>query len=207
MTESDSDLEDPRLEDFVAEFLAARSGGSTTYEPREDSFLILEVLAESRLHGLRVLDVGTGSGILAAYCARKGAAVTATDIDLNATKALKLTADKLGLSIKLVACDLFSKVHGSFDIVVFNPPYLPSCTIGDRTIDGGEQGAEIINRFLDKLDEHLADGGIGLLVISSQNNPALLAARHPNLSFRTVSERSLFFEKLHVLELRVGREA
>jgi len=207
MTESDSDLEDPRLEDFVAEFLAARSGGSTTYEPREDSFLVLEVLAESRLHGLRVLDVGTGSGILAAYCARKGATVTATDIDINATKALKLTADKLGISIKLVACDLFSKVHGSFDIVVFNPPYLPSSTIDDRTIDGGEQGAEIINRFLDKLDEHLADDGIGLLVVSSQNNPALLAAHHPNLSLRTVSERSLFFEKLHVLELKAEREA
>jgi len=205
MTESDSDLEDPRLEDFVAEFLAARSGGSTTYEPREDSFLVLEVLAESRLHGRRVLDVGTGSGILAVYCARKGATVTATDIDINATKALELTADKLGISIKLIACDLFSKVHGLFDIVVFNPPYLPSSTIDDRTVDGGEQGREIIDRFLYDLTQHLSDNGIGLVVLSSYNEPAQLAARHPDLTFRTLRERSLFFEKLRVLEVRARR--
>ena len=94
MTASDPSLGDLRIEDFVAEFLATRNAGATTYEPREDSFLMLEALAEPSLHGLRILDMGTGSGILAAYCARRGANVTASDIDIEVIRALQLTSDK-----------------------------------------------------------------------------------------------------------------
>jgi release factor glutamine methyltransferase len=207
MTASDSGLGDSRIEDFVAEFLAARNGRSTIYEPREDSFLMLDVLAELNLRGLRVLDMGTGSGILAAYCARRGADVTASDIDIEAIRTLELTAARLEVSIKLIACDLFSKIHGSFDIIVFNPPYLPSSTIEDRTIDGGEQGTQTVNRFLDKLTQHLIDNGLALLVVSSSNDPELLVARHPDLSFRKVRERSLFFEKLCVFEVKARKGA
>jgi release factor glutamine methyltransferase len=203
MTTSKSEFGDLRIEDFVEEFLAVREGRSTTYEPREDSFLMLEALAELSLRGVRLLDIGTGSGILAAYCAKRGADVTASDIDVGAIKALELTTDRLGISIKLVACDLFSKIDGSFDIVVLNPPYLPSLAIGDRATDGGAQGVQTINRFLDELAHHLAEDGVGLLVVSSFNDLGHLKVRHPDLDFRVVRERSLFFERLYVLQVRV----
>jgi release factor glutamine methyltransferase len=206
MTASDSNLEDLRVDDFVAEFLAIRSGRATTYEPREDSFLILEALAELDLRGLRVLDIGTGSGILAAYCAKRGAHVTASDIDTEAIKALQLTSGRMRLSINLVTCDLFSKIRERFDVVVFNPPYLPSSTTSDRTIDGGKHGTEVINRFLDELTEHLVESGRGMLVVSSQNAPRSLMMRHSNLSIKIVRERPLFFERLYVLEAK-AREA
>jgi release factor glutamine methyltransferase len=202
MTAIDSSQGDLRIEDFVAEFLATKNGGATTYEPREDSFLMLEALAESILHGLRILDMGTGSGILAAYCARRGADVTASDIDIEAIRALELTTDRMGISIKLVTCDLFSKIHERFDIIAFNPPYLPSSTIGDRTTDGGNHGTEVISRFLGELAQHLVENGRGMLVVSSLNDPERLMMRHPSLSFKTVRERSLFFEKLYVLEAK-----
>ena len=202
MTGPDSSLGDSRIEDFVAEFLAITNGPTTTYEPREDSFLILEALAELSLGGLRVLDMGTGSGILAVYCARRGADVTASDIDIEAIRALQLTCDRMGISIKLVTCDLFSKIPERFDIVVFNPPYLPSSTIGDRTTDGGEAGTEVISRFLSELTQHVVENGRGMLVISSLNDPERLMMRHPDLSFKTLRERSLFFERLYVLEAR-----
>jgi release factor glutamine methyltransferase len=147
--------------------------------------------------------MGTGSGILAAYCARRGADVTASDIDIDAVKTLELTSDRMGISIKLVACDLFSKIPERFDIVVFNPPYLPSSTIGDRTTDGGKHGTEVISRFLSELAQHLVENGRGILVISSLNDPERLMMRHPGLSFRTVRERSLFFERMFVLEATV----
>jgi len=207
MTTNESNFGDLRIEDFVEEFLAVRRGRSTTYEPREDSFLMLEALAELSLRGVHLLDMGTGSGILAAYCAKRGAEVTASDIDVDAIKALELTTDRLGMSIKLVACDLFSKIDGSFDVIVFNPPYLPSPTIRDRTIDGGERGVETINRFLDELAQHLAKDGIGLLVVSSFNDLDRLMANHPDLGFRVVRERSLFFERLYVLEARARKTA
>jgi release factor glutamine methyltransferase len=202
MTGPDSSLGDSRIEGFVAEFLAIRNGRATTYEPREDSFLMLEALAGLSLGGLRVLDMGTGSGILAVYCARRGADVTASDIDIEAIRALQLTCDRMGISIKLVTCDLFSKIPERFDIVVFNPPYLPSSTIGDRTTDGGEAGTEVISRFLSELTQHLVENGRGILVISSLNDPERLMIRHPDLSFKTLRERSLFFERLYVLEAR-----
>jgi release factor glutamine methyltransferase len=176
-----------------------------TYEAREDSFLMLEALSNLDLHGLHVLDMGTGSGILAAYCARRGAEVVASDIDIDAIKALELAANRMGISIKLVTCDLFSKIHEHFDIVVFNPPYLPSSTIDDRTTNGGRQGTEIISRFLGGLSQHLVENGRGMLVVSSLNDPEDLMTRHRELSFRIVRERALFFERLYVLEARAGK--
>jgi len=203
MTASDPSQRNPRIEDFLAEFLATRNGDAAAYEPREDSFLMLEALTELSLRGLRVLDMGTGSGILAAYCARRGADVTASDIDTEAIRALQLTSDRMGISIKLVACDLFTKIHERFDVVVFNPPYLPSSTMSDRTTDGGKAGTEIISRFLSELAQHLVEDGRGLLLISSLNDPDRLVMRHSDLGFKTLRERSLFFERLYVLEATV----
>ena len=48
------------------------------YEPAEDSHLLLEAIQVER--GMRVLEVGTGSGFIALHCAKAGAVVTATDI-------------------------------------------------------------------------------------------------------------------------------
>ena len=195
----------PQVEEFVAEFLAARQEGSVAYEPREDTFLMLEPLADLPLQGLRVLDVGTGSGILAAYCANKRADVTASDIDAGAIEELKSLAGRLGITLKLISCDLFSKIDGHFDIIVFNPPYLPSSKFDDRTVDGGKHGTVVINRFLDQLGPHLAEDGFGLILTSSLNGPEQLEMSHPDLSFETLRQQSLFFETLYVLKVRKKR--
>ncbi|MCJ7456479.1 methyltransferase [Candidatus Bathyarchaeota archaeon] len=195
----------PQVEEFVAEFLAARQEGSVAYEPREDTFLMLEPLADLPLQGLRVLDVGTGSGILAAYCANKRADVTASDIDAGAIEELKSLAGRLGITLKLISCDLFSRIDGRFDIIVFNPPYLPSPKFDDRTVDGGKHGTVVINRFLDQLGPHLAEDGFGLILTSSLNGPEQLEMSHPDLSFETLRQQSLFFETLYVLKVRKKR--
>jgi release factor glutamine methyltransferase len=207
MTATGLSRADPQIQDFVTEFLAAREGGLGTYEPGEDSFLLLQTLSALDLHALHVLDMGTGSGILAAYCARRGAYVVASDIDKDAIKDLQLTSNKMGISIKLVACDLFSKIHDRFDIVVFNPPYLPSSRIKDRTIDGGKSGTEVVSRFLGELTQHLVENGRGIIIVSSLNDPENLMASHPSLSFRTMREAPLFFERLYVLEVKAGKSS
>lgn len=198
---TEGELKGFRIEDFVAEFLAAQTESSVTYEPREDSFLMLEALSELTLRGSKVLDIGTGSGILAAYCARRGAEVTASDIDAGAIQNLKLLADRLGVTMKLVVCDLFSKINDQFNIIVFNPPYLPSLRTEDRTTDGGKQGTRTIRRFLDRLGRHLVQDGFGMVVVSSLNYPQLLGEDYPNLCFEAVSQRSLFFESLYVMRV------
>jgi release factor glutamine methyltransferase len=192
------------LEEFVSEFLAARAQSPQIYEPREDSFLMLEALAELDLKGLKVLDVGTGSGILAAYCGRKGARVIASDIDADVVESLKTIASHLEISLEAVTSDLFSRIPGQFDLVVFNPPYVPSGHVEDRTIDGGRKGTEVIDRFLEELPKHLTQRGYGMLLISSLNEPQSFEVKHPALTFRTLRQRSLFFEKLHVVEVRTN---
>jgi len=163
---------------------------------------MLEALAELNLRGSKILDVGAGSGILSAYCARRGAEVTASDIDVAAIQALSRLADRLGIRIKLIACDLFSKIPGQFDIVIFNPPYLPSRKMHDQTVDGGEKGASVIRRFLNQVTRHLVEDGFAVLLVSSLNDPERLKKRHLHLNFKTIRERSFFFERLYVLQVK-----
>ena len=174
-----------------------------TYSPSEDSFLMLDVISTIPVQGKKVLDVGTGSGILGLFCALQGASVTSTDIDqvslLHAQKAAKI----LGVDLEVVLSDLFSNVNGQFDLILFNPPYLTSTTLEDRTVDGGKKGAEITMKFLGNLEKHLKPGGSALLMVSSQNDPSSLTDQHPEFDFSIVARRALFFEELQVLDVRL----
>lgn len=72
----------------------------------------------------RALDVGTGSGFLALHMALKGE-VVATDVSPFAVRTAKRNAEVNGLKVDIVQCDLFEGLRGVFDIIAFNPPYLP----------------------------------------------------------------------------------
>jgi len=172
------------------------------YSPSEDSFLMLDAISNIPVEKKEVLDVGTGSGILGLFCALRGAKVTATDVDETALVHVQKAAWTLGVSLNAVLSDLFSNVGGRFDLVLFNPPYLPSTALEDRTVDGGKRGVGLMRRFLETLPRHLKAGGSALLLLSSLNDPSLLIADHPDLDFSVTARRALFFEELQVLRLR-----
>ncbi len=74
----------------------------------------------------KVLDVGTGSGLLALFAARRGAAVTALDINPKAVETARRNAATNGLSLTVVESDLFDQLPPqTFDFVLINPPYYP----------------------------------------------------------------------------------
>ena len=172
------------------------------YTPRDDSFLIIDVLSNLPLHDKKVLDIGTGSGILGLFCAQKGARVTVTDIDDRILENVLAAASKLGLEIKTAKSDMFSNIVGQFDIVLFNPPYLPSEGVKDSTIDGGVDGRILIDRFFEGLATHLKQDGFALLLVSSLNDPRLIIQKHPEYSISVAARRALFFEELQVLLCR-----
>jgi release factor glutamine methyltransferase len=163
---------------------------------------MLDAIAKLPVEGMQVLDVGTGSGILGLFCSARGAHVTVTDVDDSALQQAQKAAQVLGLSVQPVLSDLFSKVQGQFDLVLFNPPYLPSSGVEDRTVDGGKSGTTLSGRFLDELPRHLNRDGTALLLLSTLNDPTSLLGAYPEFQSSVMVKRSLFFEELQVLCVR-----
>lgn len=172
------------------------------YSPAEDSLLMLEAISAIPVANRKVLDVGTGSGLQGLYCAVRGAIVTATDIDPAAVIWVQKAAKTLGVTLTAAQSDLFSNVSERFHLVLFNPPYLPSESFQDRTVDGGAKGQALAARFLAGLPAHLNEDGTALLLLSTQNDPASLIADQKVFDVSLVTKRTLFFEELQVLCVR-----
>ena len=173
------------------------------YSPSDDSFLMLDALARIPMKGKKVLEVGTGSGILGLFCAARGAHVTDTDVNELCLQTVQKAAGALGLNIRAISSDLFSNVRERFNVIIFNPPYLPSSTVEDRSVDGGPDGTALSKRFLRNLADHLERDGTALLLVSSLNGSAsLLSSEIPGFKYEVTAKRSLFFEELQVLKVR-----
>lgn len=97
------------------------------YAPAADSRLLADELAAEPLAGARVLDLCTGSGLLAMTAARAGAEVTAIDVCPRAAWAARANLARNGLSGEVICGDLTDAAPtGGFDVIVSNPPYIPA---------------------------------------------------------------------------------
>lgn len=163
------------------------------YEPREDSLLLLKHIKEYTKREYKVLDMGTGSGILAKEALKFSKQITAVDIDKEIPQNLD--------NITFIRSDLFSNINGKFDLILFNPPYLPSRSIKYRDIDGGKNGTQIIEKFLKQAKRHLNTNGKILLLCSSLNKNIENLFKRYNYRFNKIDEQSFFMEKLFVYEL------
>ncbi|MFH1234965.1 MAG: HemK2/MTQ2 family protein methyltransferase [Candidatus Diapherotrites archaeon] len=175
----------------------------SVYEPQEDSFLLAESVNVKK--GVKALDMGCGSGIQSISMALQGAKVLAVDINREAVKNVLENARLLGLEGKITAkkSDLFSAVEGKFDVICFNPPYLPGDRKKDRSVLGGRKGWEILHKFLDKFPGFLAEKGECFFVCSSLNDFDALGKKISGLGlrFEIVSRQKLFFEELAVFRV------
>lgn len=167
------------------------------YEPKEDSFL-LQKFVKKYAKG-KVLDVGTGSGIQARTAKENTSNVLAVDINPEAVEAAK------NAGIKARVSDLFSKVRGKFDLIIFNPPYLPEEELEDeeskRITTGGKKGNEVLERFLKEAKDHLEKDGIILLVISSLTPKAEYLFNKYKYKFELLEKEHVFFEDIIVYKL------
>lgn len=119
-----------------------------------------------------VVDVGTGSGAIAATLALEcGAVVYATDLSGEALAVASRNAHGLGASVRLVQCDLLSAIRGeSMHLVVSNPPYVPesdSSVLQREVVQfephlalfGGADGMEVFRRLVAEAARVLRPGG------------------------------------------------
>ncbi len=174
---------------------------SLIYEPKEDSFLLESVVAKYSKNK-KVLDMCTGSGILAQKAKPLAKSILAVDIN---EEAINLVKSK---SIKALKSNLFQKVKGKFDLIICNPPYLPKDDREDKesslATTGGKRGDEFIIKFLKQSNTHLEKDGIILLLVSSLTpmNKINLLLKKLKLKSKVIASKKLFFEKLEVLEIK-----
>lgn len=120
-----------------------------------------------------VLDLCTGSGLVAVRAALSGAQVVAADVSWRALISTRLNARLNGVRVRTRRGDLFAAVPGErFDLIVTNPPYLPSREEPParglaRAWEAGPSGRLFIDRICAQAPEHLNPGGVLLLLHSS----------------------------------------
>ena len=170
------------------------------YPPAEDSHLLLRAVRVEP--GDRVLEIGTGTGFVALHAA-KVARVAATDVNPSAVWLARRNALANRVPLAVLRCDLLRGIRGVFDVIMFNPPYLIEPMgedWGERAWQGGASGEDVILRFLGEAPAHVAPAGRVYLLVPSNREAALAAAR-ARFTVHVAAKRPLFFEELLVLEL------
>ncbi len=164
------------------------------YEPAEDSWM-LEEEVKKYAKG-KVLDMGCGSGIQALAALENTKDVLAADINEEAVKYCK---DK---GINAVSSDLFEQVTGKFDLIIFNPPYLPGDPQEPRdsalATTGGKKGNEVLARFLKKAKDYLIKDGKILIVVSSLTPKVETLIKKNGFMFVLLKEKKIDWESLKV---------
>ncbi|MFE2583173.1 HemK2/MTQ2 family protein methyltransferase [Streptomyces sp. NPDC059378] len=144
------------------------------YRPQADTRLLAQALAHEDL-GPRteVLEIGTGTGVLALQAAGRGARVTAVDVSWPAVASARLNAGRRRVPLHVVHGDFAERAAGrSFDLVVSNPPYVPSPENRlpshgpERAWEAGPDGRDVINRICMITPFMLRPGGVLLMVHS-----------------------------------------
>ena len=177
---------------------------SSIYQPAEDSYLLSRVLNEEmpillkENPDLKFLEIGSGSGLLlekARGLGIKNEHIFAADINQEAVEHCK------SLGFNCIYSDLFENIQGKFNLIVFNPPYLPENKSEPKdsqiATTGGEKGSETINRFLEQAKNYLEENGKIFLLTSSLTKDINWSDYHKNL----IGKEKFFMEEIYVWEI------
>lgn len=176
------------------------------YQPAEDSYLMSRILRENlpdlleKNPGLKFLEIGAGSGIhleTAYNLGIKKESIFSSDINRASVNHCNL------LGFNCIYSDLFENIEGKYDLIIFNPPYLPEDVrepANSRiSTTGGRKGNEIILRFLKQAKNYLNKNGKIFLITSSLSED--VDFKKLGYSAVEIGCEKLFFERLCIWEL------
>lgn len=174
------------------------------YQPAEDSYLLSEILKAEiprlleRNPDLTLLEIGAGSGIHLETALNSGIKkenIYSCDIDPASVNHCN------ALGFHCIQSDLFENIRERFDIIVFNPPYLPKDKQepedSQTATTGGKNGSETTNKFLKQTKEHLNPNGRIFLLASNLTQGIDFVGYEKKF----LGNEKLFYEELFVWEL------
>lgn len=193
------------------------------YDPCDDSFALVDALLADRTNLLDrrpqvCLEIGCGSGYVITSLALllggedSGSFFIATDINPHAVSVTSETLKAHGVHAELVNTDIASGLEGRLmglvDVMVVNPPYVPTpeeevgCDGITSAWAGGENGRSVIDKILPIADKLLSNKGWLYMVILTANNPSdiCLKMKKKGYAARIVLQRSTEEESLHIIK-------
>jgi len=158
---------------------------------------------------MQILEIGTGSGFVSAVLLAnlKEIRLVATEINPHASRCAKMNG------VEVIRTDLFRGIKSKnpetlFDLILFNPPYLPTSEEEkvpgwlNYAFDGGISGRDTLERFLDEVRDYLKPGGEILVLISSITGLDAVKEKMETLGFavEVVARKKVSFEELIVVK-------
>jgi len=170
------------------------------YEPAEDTELLLSIVKIKK--GEKVIEIGSGSGILSIISAKMGGKVYSIDINPLASLATLCSSKLNNLDIDVINCDMLTCLRNiTFDVGIFNPPYLPFEEYDDwikYSWSGGKSGSEVLVNFINTISARR----LYILYSSLSNEDEILEAiRKRKMVINRKIEKTFGFERLIALEL------
>jgi release factor glutamine methyltransferase len=143
--------------------------------PWDYNLLARSVLAEVKETD-KVLDMGTGSGIQAILAASKSSDVTAVDVNPSAVECTRCNVEinKLSSRITTVESDLFEKVDGRYDLIIFDPPFRWSAPRDLWERSCADKDYATLKKFFEEAKQHLKDNGRMLIAFGTSGDLAYL---------------------------------
>ena len=160
------------------------------YPPSEDTFFLADYIKNEK--GESALDVGTGSGYLAALLEKSFSLVVGTDLSFNVLKKHEyFTANN-------VCCNGADALNQQFDLVICNMPYLNTDEVSDVRTDGGKDGLEIPIKIIESAKSRIKPGGKFIYVTSSLSDFKKLISYTELEGFNVniLAKKKMFFEEL-----------
>ena len=160
------------------------------YPTSEDTFFLADYIKNEK--GESALDVGTGSGYLAALLEKSFSLVVGTDLSFNVLKKQEY------FTVNNVCCNGADALNQQFDLVICNMPYLNTDEILDIRTDGGKDGLEVPMIIIGSAKSRIKSGGKFIYVTWSLSNFKKLIActKLDGFNVSILAKKKLFFEEL-----------
>ena len=154
--------------------------------PRQDTEVLVETALAMVQPGMKVLDICTGSGCVIVSLAHFAKEISATGSDIS--KQALITAKENGkaneANVEWIRSDLFANINGTYDMIVSNPPYIPTHIIGTlmpevrefepmQALDGGDDGLDFYKIIVEESVGHLNKGGYLIFEIGHDQGEAV----------------------------------